>query len=85
MIDPPDPLETLARRARAESSPRVDVRAAVLRRIAERDDPITRPLAWFAAGSCAMAASAAGFAYVAVGPLIDPLGAAFQVVPVLLP
>ena len=78
MDDKRDPLERLARRARAEEAPGGDVRHAVLRKIRRGEQEAIQPLTLFATGYAAVGLVAVGFAVVLFNSISDPLSAMFQ-------
>lgn len=85
MNDPLHRLDRLARLARREAPPRVEVRAAVLRQLAEPAGLATQPLAWVAAASCAAAVAVCGLAYATASAMLDPVSALVRATPVILP
>ena len=83
---PPDPLDRFARlaaRARQEAPPEIDVRDAVLRRLAEADSTPVAPMAWLSVAAVGAAAWAVILAFPAFAALTDPLGPLFQLSPLL--
>jgi hypothetical protein len=79
-----DRFEALARRARHDVPPSMDVSHHVIYRIeAMADESIDRPLAWLTLGSMAMAAVMGSFAFSTYSTLADPMGLLFQVTPLL--
>lgn len=83
---PPDPLDRFARqaaRARQETPPEMDVRDAVLYRLAQADSIPVAPMAWLSVAAVGAAAWAVILAIPAFAALTDPLGPLFQLSPLL--
>lgn len=76
-------FEQLARRARHDAAPRVDVSHQVIYRIAGMEEALDRPLVWLTLGSIATACIAASFSFTLYGSITDPMGAFFQITPLL--
>lgn len=77
-------FEALARRARHDAPPAMDVSHHVIYRIeALSDESIDRPLVWLTLGSMATAAVMGSFAFTTYSTLADPMGLLFQVTPLL--
>jgi len=68
-----DEISAIAARARAETSPRVDVTAAVLRRLRATQVAADRPLYWLAAGALAAAAIVMFISMPYLNGAFDPL------------
>jgi hypothetical protein len=77
-------FETLARQARLDAPPPMDVSHHVIYRLEVlADESIDRPLAWLTLGSFATAAVMGSFAFSLYSTLADPMGLLFQVTPLL--
>ncbi len=77
-------FEALARRARHDAPPAMDVSHHVIHRLEVlADESIDRPLAWLTLGSVATAAVTGSFAFSLYATLADPMGLLFQVTPLL--
>jgi hypothetical protein len=74
----------MARLARRDAAPRVDVSHLVIYQLEQMaDESIDRPLAWLTVGSMATATALGGMAFSMYGTLSDPLSVLFQVTPIL--
>ena len=74
----------MARIARRDTAPQVDVSHLVIHRLElMAEESIDRPLAWLTVGSMATATAMAGLAFSMYGTLSDPMGVLFQVTPML--
>lgn len=82
-MDRMNAFEQLARRARRDVPPSMDVSQYVIYRIAGMEEGIDRPLVWLTLGSIATACIAASFSFTLYGSITDPMGAFFQIAPLL--
>jgi hypothetical protein len=74
----------MARIARRDTAPQVDVSHLVIHRLElMAEESIDRPLAWLTVGSMATATALGGLAFSMYGTLSDPMGVLFQVTPML--
>jgi hypothetical protein len=76
-------FEQLARHAQRDVPPSMDVSHHVIYRIAGMEEEIDRPLVWLTLGSIATACVAATFSFSFYGLITDPMGALFQITPLL--
>jgi hypothetical protein len=76
-------FESMARKARQDAPPALDVSRHVIYRIAALDESIDRPLAWLTVGSLAAASFTGAFALSMITTLTDPMSTLFHITPLL--
>ncbi len=82
-MNPLKQFESMARQARQDAPPALDVSHHVIYRIAAMDDAIDRPLVWLTAGSLAAASLTGAFALSMLTTLTDPMLPLLQITPLL--